>query len=485
MIGLELSTKKVLVGIDLGTTGVKAVALDVISGSMVGSSYTSILTKVTSDGGHEQDPEVWWDSVVSVLGQLMKSLGTVEIASVGLSGHMHSLLLIDDSDKPISAAMTWADRRVAADTLRLSQIDLFRSIGGNSVVDAFTAPKLAWFARTRPKDFLRAKRLVLAKDYIGFLLTGIWCTDTTDAIGTLLYDFEKARWSSELFEATGASASLGLDVKLPWEIRGTVTSQASISTGLPMGTSVAVGAGDVPLAALGGGVFDSKTVGLNVGTAAQALLMTSEAEAGDGFLFGSANGKDFIRMSSVYSAGASVLWAEENILSNRPINDLANLSEPGSQGLSYLPFMFGSASPKKSDSVRAAFFGLTSIHGGPDLASSVLEGIAFACADAIEALKPSDANFEKVHLVGGVSNSTWFQAALSSTIEAEFFHVKHGGSALGAAITAGLGAGIFSSEKEAASAMEISPIRRTESSKREAFCEARIRYQSWCERLID
>lgn len=474
-----------MVGIDLGTSGVKVIALDPTSGAIVSSAYSSVFTTVTSDGGHEQQAEAWWDSVVEAVGQLMKSIGSLEIAAVGLSGQMHSLLLVDDSDKPLSAAMTWADRRVSADTQRLSQIDAFRSIAGNSLVDAFTAPKLAWFARTRPKDFLRAKKLVLAKDYIGFRLTGIWCTDKSDAIGTLLYDLEKNSWSSELFEATGASASLGLEVRLPSDTRGTVTAEASFATGLPIHTSVATGAGDVPLAALGAGVFDSKTVGLNVGTAAQALLMTSEPEAGAGFLFGSANGKDFVRMSSVYSAGASVLWAEANILSNRPINDLANLSEPGSQGLSYLPFMYGSASPKKSDSVRAAFFGLTSVHGGPNLASSVLEGIAFACADAIEALSPSEADFERVHLVGGVSNSAWFQAALSSTIDADFFHVKHGGSALGAAITAGLSAGVFSNEKEAASAMDISPIPRTESSKKEAFCEARIRYQAWCEKLID
>lgn len=480
-----MTAKKVLLGIDLGTTGVKVIAFDPKSGTVVRTAYTNVATRVTEDGGHEQEPEAWWSAVVSALAEVLGSNDAIEIAGVGLSGHMHSLLLLDSSDKPIAAAMTWADRRVSADTERLSQNELFKSLGGNSVVDAFTAPKLSWMARTRPKEFQRATRLVMAKDYIGFRLTGTWCTDKSDAIGTLLYDLAADTWSPELFEATGASVSLGLEVKLPWELRGEVTRAASLETGLPLGTSVVAGAGDVTLAALGAGVFDSKTIGLNIGTAAQAVAITPEADAGDGFLFGAANGRDYIRMSSVYSAGASIDWAKENILSGQDINELADESTPGSQGLTYLPFMFGSAAPRKSDSVRAAFFGLSSIHGRPELASAVLEGVAFACADAIEVVASGSSSFTNVHLVGGVANSKRFQAALSSSIGADFFHVKTGGSALGAAITAGLGLGIYSNEQEAQSAIDKSPISRPDESTQELFREARARYQSRCEKLID
>lgn len=480
-----MTVRSVLLGIDLGTTGVKVIALEPKTGTVAQTAYSNVTTSVTGDGGHEQDPEAWWSAVVSALAELLGSVGAIEIAGVGLSGHMHSLLLLDSSDKPIAAAMTWADRRVGADTERLSQNMLFKSLGGNSVVDAFTAPKLSWMARTRPKDFQRATRLVMAKDYIGFRLTGTWCTDKTDAIGTLLYDLSADAWSPELFEAAGASVSLGLEVKLPREVRGKVTRAASLQTGLPFGTSVVAGAGDVTLAALGAGVFDGKTIGLNIGTAAQAVAITPDADAGDGFLFGAANGRDYIRMSSVYSAGASIDWVKINILSGQDINDLAGESIPGSQGLTYLPFMFGSAAPRKSDSVRAAFFGLSSIHGHPELASAVLEGVAFACADAIDVVASGSSSFTKVHLVGGVANSNRFQDALSSSIEAEFFHVKTGGSALGAAIVAGLGMGVYSNEEEAQSAIDKSTIGRPDEPTQELFREARARYQSRCERLID
>ena len=478
----------VLIGIDVGTTGVKVISLDPRSTVVVASATAEYPSVSTPDGGHEQNPADWWRAVAASCRQVMAALGGRPVAAVGLSGHMHSLLLLDADGEPVRPAMTWADRRVGEDTRRLGEIGVFRALGGNGVVDAFTAPKLAWLARTDPNTLARARRLVLAKDYIGHLLTGQWATDETDAIGTLLYDVTTSEWSGELFAAAGASVDLAVPVLRSTDSRGAVTASAAASTGLPAGTTVMAGAGDVSAAVVGAGVADATRICLNVGTAAQVMGLTSSPTADAGFMFGSALGSGgrhrYISMASVYAAGASVRWASRTVLGEKDINDLAASSVPGSRGLSYLPFMYGAAVPRKNDAVRAAFLGQTDRHGRPELASAVLEGIAFACADAIDAVAAVSGNPAGVRVVGGVANSLLWRSALASVIDASVVHVPEGGSELGAAIIAGLGVGIYDSPADAMAHLRTVPVRRPSADNISAYQVARARYRSWCELLV-
>lgn len=468
-------SSSVVLGIDLGTTRVKVIAFDPELGKVVASFAQDYPTKVTFDGGSEQDPEDWWEAVSAGCQKLLTVIDARNISAVGLSGHMHGLLLLDQKLNAVRPAMTWSDRRVGAHTEVLGRNPRFKEVTGNDVVDAFTAPKLAWLSATDPVTLGKASHLVLAKDYLCFRLTGMLGTDSTDAMGTLLWDVKNRSWDEELFKACGATFQLAPDVVDSSALRGTVTETAARETGLLKGTPVVAGAGDVSAAALGAGLVDSTVICLNAGTAAQAMGSVTTLDAGNGFIFGNALGPGFIAMSSVYAAGASVRWVEKALLSSKSIESFEEQFVPGSEGLTYLPFMFGSVVPRKNDQARAAFVGQSSNHTAPHFASAVLEGVAFACADAIDAIVEITGEPEKIHVVGGVANSKTWKAALSSVLGTPIFHLPEGGSAIGAAVLAAIGAGVSSRER-ALSSLAKEPINLPGTQTVESYKKARLRF---------
>jgi xylulokinase len=342
-------------------------------------------------------------------------------------------------------------------------------------VDAFTAPKLAWLAETDPDSLATASHLLLAKDYLALKLTGQLGTDITDAIGTLLWDVGNGQWDDELFSLCGATSQIAPEVVDSSLVRGSVTAEAARETGLLAGTPVVAGAGDVSAVALGSGLVDSTIISLNAGTAAQALGSIGKLDAGNGFLFGNALGRGYLAMSSVYAAGASVRWAESVLFPSQSIEDLASQSEPGAEGLSYLPFMFGAVVPRKNDAARAAFVGQTSNHDATHLAAAVLEGVAFACADAVEAIVQLTVTPKTVHVVGGVANSTVWQRALSSVLDVPVLRLPEGGSALGAALLAAIGAGI-STQEDALTSLSRQEFMRPSAEVVDKYHEARARF---------
>lgn len=435
-----------VLGIDLGTTKVKVIAFDPQLGRVVASAETEYLTTVTADGGSEQNPADWWSCVIVTCKKLLEDVRPESVEAIGLSGHMHGLLLLDKRLAPVRPAMTWSDRRVGAFSEKLRANPRFRQLGGNDVVDAFTAPKLAWLAATDPDSLASASHLLLSKDYLALKLTGQLGTDITDAMGTLLWDVEKGRWDDQLFSLCGSNSQIAPEVVDSSLVRGALTASAARETGLLAGTPVVAGAGDVSAVALGSGLVDSTIISLNAGTAAQALGNIAKLDAGDSFLFGKALGQGYLAMSSVYAAGASVRWAQKVLFPSQFIEDLAQQSEPGAEGLSYLPFMYGAVVPRKNDAARAAFVGQTSNHDATHLAAAVLEGVAFACADAVEAIVQLTGRPTRVHVVGGVANSGLWQSALSSVLDVPVFRLPEGGSALGAALLAAIGTGISTQE---------------------------------------
>jgi xylulokinase len=469
------STSKVVIGIDLGTTRVKVIAFNPELGSVVASTDEEYPTSVPAGGGSEQNPADWWSAVSAACRKVVDLVNPANISAVGLSGHMHGLLLLDRTLEPVRPAMTWSDRRVGASSEKLKRHSRFRELGGNDVVDAFTAPKLAWLSATEPETLKRAAHLLLAKDYLCFRLTGQLGTDVTDAMGTLLWDVKAEAWDEDLFRLCGSSSEIAPEVVKSSEIRGTITQEASRETGLLAGTPVVAGAGDVSAAALGAGLADSSIICLSAGTAAQAMGSVNELNAGNGFIFGKALGTGFIAMSSVYAAGASIAWAQRVLFSSQSIENMARQSSPGSDGLSYLPFMSGAVVPRKNDSARAAFVGQTPNHSAAHLASAVLEGVAFACADAVEAIMELTGKPQWVHVVGGVANSGIWQSVLSSVLDVPIVRLPHGGSAVGAALLAAVGTGMSSQERAVESLVRVEAARPDEETV-ETYRTARTRF---------
>ena len=471
----------IAIGIDLGTTGVKVLAVSLPDGSVLSESAGEYAA-VTAAGGHEQHPEEWWEVTSRCLRQVTSRVQADHIVGVGLSGHMHSLLLLDDDGAPVAPAMTWADRRPGEKALRLAEDSRFLERAGNEAAEAFTAPKLAWFAEQHPQLLTRARHLLLAKDYLGLKLTGRLATDVTDALGTLLWNLHSREWDSELFAACGASAELGAEVLEPGEARGEVTREASALTGLPAGTPVAAGAGDVPAVMAGSGTTDDSAVCLNVGTAAQVMRALHQPDAQPGFLFGAMRESRYLKMASVYAAGASVRWAQSLLGAVRP--DSAGLDEvgPGADGLTYLPFMYGMSAPVKNDQMRGAMLGQTDRHGPDQMMAAVIEGVAFACADAVDVVLGGRAEVRSLHLVGGLARSRRFRESLAAVLDVEIRHARRGGSPLGAAMV-GAALGGASESLDVAAAADLQRVPVPEGGQRKALEEARARFAAYRQQL--
>lgn len=431
-----------ILGIDVGTTSVKVVAVDKETAQVRVSESAQYRSRTAPDGAHEQDAEVWWDLVCACIRRLFDRIAPRDVSAIGMSGHMHTLLLIDDHLRPVAPAMTWADRRASVADLSARDPD-FCTIAGNRLGAAFTAVKLGWVARNAPQLLGRARWMISVKDFIRLKLTGTLGTDRTDAIGTLLFDLANREWSRELFAACGADARLGPPVSASTDIVGCVTPEAARLSGIPEAVPVVAGAGDVVSATIGVGLIDGADVALSAGTAAQACRLLATPNPGNTFLFGSALTESYLAMMSVYSAGACLRWFETAFLGGEPIEPLAAQAPAGASGLSYLPFMFGRAHPYRDDAATAAFIGQRDDHRKADFARAVVEGVAFACAESVDAVSSDKPVSGQVLVSGGVARSAIWRDTLAGVVRREVVHVPHGGSALGAAILAGVGIGTW------------------------------------------
>jgi xylulokinase len=484
-----------LLGIDLGTTGAKALVVDARTGDPVATGYCAYESRTDADGRHEQDPEQWWAACRRAVREAVGDRLAERVVAVGLSGHMHALVLVDADDRYVRPAMTWADRRSATEVARLRRQGVrFEQQCANPVVEAFTAPKLAWLARHEGRSLSRAVRIVLPKDTLRHRLTGTWGTDTSDARGTLLYDVHENAWDPELWALCGGDRDLAPAVSPSTAIVGSVTARAAEEVGLVEGTPVVAGAGDVACSALGAGlVGTSGAAYVNAGTAAQVLTAIDHPVPGSHFVFGRAESAAFLAMASVYAAGLSVDWAARTLLGRpsaqdggggRAMDELARTEEPGARGMVFVPHLLGTSVPTHDPQMRGALLGLGVDQGSATVARAVIEGVAYACAAAVESLARLGEDVAEVRIGGGMSRSSVWAETLAAAVGVPVRRLAVDPSPLGAAMLAGLGTGVWADAEQAASACvrleqtpPVDPARRT------AYQEARRRYDRSMEAL--
>lgn len=490
-----IPSTRLALGIDLGTTGVKALLIDLDTGAQGGRGYRAYPSRTSDDGAHEQDPEDWWSATVAAVNDALGGRSPSSVRAIGLSGHMHAVVLVDQWDRCIRPAMTWADRRSAPQVLRLRRSQaLFTERCANPVVEAFSAPKVAWLAECEPESLRRATRLVQPKDVLRHRLTGTWGTDATDASGTLLYDVRRHVWDDALWNLCGADEALAPQVAASADVVGELTSPAARQLGLLTGTPVVAGAGDVSCSALGAGVVRSGTVYVNAGTAAQVLAPLDHAVAGTHFVFGRAASTGYLAMASVYAAGMSVDWAGRTLLASDtgagqpgPRMDLMALEDrPGASGAVFLPHLLGTSVPTHDPLVRGAFVGLTADHRPATLARAVLEGVAYACAAAVDHVASLVGGTTRVRVGGGLSGSRVWCDALAALQEVPVERVARDSSPVGAAMLAGLGLGVWASAEEAADAcVDVQVQPRPDDQATRMYQAAQRRYDAAAEAMAE
>ena len=448
-----------LLGIDIGTGGSRAVLIDESGGIVAAATVEHEPFASPQTGWAEQDPRDWWRASAEAIRTVLASdnVRAGSVAAIGLSGQMHGAVLLDAQDEVIRPALIWCDQRSD-----LQCEELTKSIGAaelirltcNPALTGFTLPKLLWVRDHEPHSWQRVRSVLLPKDYVRFRLTGEKATDVADASGTLLFNVTQRKWSDEMLSATGIDSDLLPHAFESPEVTGKVTAEASQLTGLPTGIPVVAGAGDQAGGAVGIGIVQPGAVSATIGTSGVVFAATNSPALdpqGRVHTFCHAVPGRWHVMGVTQGAGLSLRWFRDQFGagtgSGDPYDRMTAEAEsvpPGSNGLLWAPYLMGERTPHLDPHARAALVGVTASHTRAHVIRAILEGVAFSLQDSFEIFNEMNVPVETIRLGGGGARSAlWRQIQADiyghpvSTVEAEE------GAAYGVALLAGVGVNVW------------------------------------------
>jgi xylulokinase len=436
-----------LVGLDVGTTGVKALTLSP-TGDVLRRVEEPYPLSTPYPGWAEQDPEDWWRASEAALA----GLGASEVAAIGLSGQMHGLVVLDEERRVLRPAILWNDQRTAAECAeieeRLGRPRLVE-LTGNRALPGFTAPKVLWLRRHEPQVYARIAHVLLPKDYVRLRLTGELATDAADASGTLLFDVARRRWSEEVLAA----------LEIPPEWLPPVLESPAVSGHTRDGVPVAAGAGDQAAGAVGVGADRPGPLSLVLGTSGvvfAALPGYAADPEGRVHAFCHAVPDAWHAMGVMLAAGGSLRWFRDVLAPGESFETLTAVAEqwpPGAEGLGFLPYLAGERTPHADPNARGAFAGLSLRHDRGALVRAVLEGVAFGLRDSLELLRELGVEPTVARASGGGVRSALWLRIVASVLGVPLERAEaEEGAAYGAALLGGAAAGVFADVHEAVSA---------------------------------
>ena len=460
-----------LLGIDVSTTGAKALLIDEM-GRVLASATTEYPLSTPRPLWSEQSPADWWQAVCASIASALGKAGLkgTDVSAVGLTGQMHGLVLLDQSGEVLRPAILWNDQRTAPQcgeiTQRAGGLEHLLRMTGNEVFPGFTAPKILWVRENEPNVYERTAQILLPKDYVRYRLTGEYSTDVSDASGTSLLDVAHRCWSGEMLSL--------LDIPSDWmprctessSISGKVSEIGAKATGLGVGTPVVGGAGDQAAQAVGTGVVKPGITSATLGTSGVVFAHSADfAFEAQGRLhaFCHAVPGKWHFMGVMLSAGGSYRWVRDNLGELEHATALLTGDDPydlltreasrapiGSDGLIFLPYLTGERTPHPDPQACGAFVGLTLRHGKHHLVRSVLEGVAFGLRESLELINSLGVPIQQVRASGGGARSSLWRQIQADVFDTELVTVNvTEGAAYGAALLAGVGTGAFASVEEA------------------------------------
>lgn len=418
------------IGLDIGTTGAKALLVN--EQGLILSIATSEYPLYTPFPlWSEQDPEDWWQASIKVLQKVVNQALTsrVDICAIGLTGQMHGSVFLDKQHQVIRRALLWNDQRTAAECQQITDAigyEQLIEIAGNPALTGFQAPKILWLRNNEPEAYSRLVKVLLPKDYIRLKLTGEFATDCSDAAGTLLLDLRKRDWSTEILERLKIPRQWLPTVFEGSQVTGTLLPEIAKQIGLPVGIPVVAGGGDNAAAAVGTGIVRQGLVSSSVGTSGVIFAHSDEITLdpkGRLHTFCHAVPNKNHLMAVTLSAGNSFRWLRDTFqgvvnnfgFANQKI-DYASLTaqaahvDPGSEGLVFLPYLTGERTPHLDPFATGAFIGLTSRHTPAHMIRAVMEGVVFSLRDGLEIMRSMGVSIDQVRAIGGGGKSDlWCQ----------------------------------------------------------------------------
>ncbi len=444
------------IGVDLGTSAVKLLAMD-SDGKILKTVSVEYPISFPKSGWSEQNPEDWYDGAKKGIKLLLDGLDDTVVEGIGIGGQMHGLVILDENDNVIRPAILWNDGRTTAETDYLNNVigkDKLSEYTGNIAFAGFTAPKVLWVKNNEPDNFAKIKKIMLPKDYIVYKFTGSYVSDYSDASGMLLMDVKNKCWSKEMLDICGIS-----DIEMPelhesFDVVGEVKAEIKEELGISGDIKVVAGAGDNAAAAVGTGTVGEGGCNLSLGTSGTLFISSERFSVDDKnslHSFAHADG-GFHLMGCMLSAASCNKWWMDEILRDKDYaGSQTGIDKLGENNVFFLPYLMGERSPHNDPLVRAGFIGMSMDTTREDMIQSVLEGVAFGLRDSLEVARSLGIKIEVSNICGGGAKSPLWRRIIANIMNIRLeIQENDEGPALGGAILAAVGCGRFKDVKEAA-----------------------------------
>ena len=452
---------KYYIGIDLGTSACKFLLMDE-AGAIVNVVSKEYPLEFPQPGWSQQRPEDWRKAMMEGVPELIAGVDASQIAGIGSGGQMHGLVVLDKDDNVIRPAILWNDGRTAAQVDYLNGVigkEKLSALTANIAFAGFTAPKILWMKENEPENFARIDKIMLPKDYINYVLTGVHACDYSDASGMLLLDVQNKRWSEEMLAICGVEEKQMPKLFESYACIGTVKPEIAKALGLPQGVKVAAGAGDNAAAAVGTGVVGEGGCNISLGTSG-TVFISSKSFGVDKYnalhAFAHADG-GYHLMGCMLSAASCNKWLMDDIFKTTDYAaEQAAIEEDklGRNNVFFLPYLMGERSPINDTDARGTFIGMSMDTTRADMTLAVLEGVAFAIRDSVEVARSLGVEIPSSKICGGGAKSPLWKKIMANVLGVKLeIPACEQGPGMGGAMLAMVACGAYESVQAACDAI--------------------------------
>lgn len=445
------------IGLDLGTSALKLLLMS-RQGEICKIISKEYPISFPKPGWSEQNPVDWWNAAVDGIRELVRDVvDKNQIKGISFGGQMHGLVVLDKDNHVIRPAILWNDGRTAEECKYLNEVvgtEKLSQYTANIAFAGFTAPKILWMQKHEPENFRKIHKIMLPKDYLAYRLSGVFCTDVSDASGMLLFDVEHKCWSEEMLNICGIKREQVADIYESYEAVGTITSEAAGELGLPQNVKIIAGAGDNAAAAIGTGTVGDGRCNVSLGTSGTIFISSKNFGVDENnalHSFAHADGH-FHLMGCMLSAASCNKWWMEDIIGTKEYGkEQESVQNLGENHVFFLPYLMGERSPHNDPDARGAFIGMSMDTKRSDMTLAVLEGVAFAMRDSLEVAKSMGIDIKRTTICGGGAKSLLWRKIMANVLNLEVDIIEsEEGPGYGGAILAAVGCGEYDSVEEAA-----------------------------------
>lgn len=443
------------IGVDLGTSAVKLLLMDE-KGKIHNIVSKEYPLSFPHPGWSEQNPKDWKEQSLAGIKELIADADKSQIAGISFGGQMHGLVVLDENDEVIRPAILWNDGRTTKETDYLNEVigkDKLSKYTANIAFAGFTAPKILWMKEQEPENFAKINKIMLPKDYLAYVLSGVHCTDYSDASGMLLLDVEHKCWSKEMLEICNVKEEQLPTLYESYEVVGNVKPEIAEELGIPASVKVIAGAGDNAAAAVGTGTVGEGRCNISLGTSGTIFISSKKFGVDEHnalHSFDHADGYYHLMGCMLSAASCNKWWMDEILKTKEYAKEQEQICKLGENTVFYLPYLMGERSPHNDPKARATFIGMTMDTTREDMTQAVLEGVAFGLRDSLEVARSLGIQIERTKICGGGAKSPLWKKIVANVMNLKVDVIEsEEGPGYGGAILAAVGCKEFASVEEA------------------------------------